>query len=320
MKKVKMLFVIYTNKCNSKCRTCDYWKITEDENKLKNDEIFETVKTLYDKGLETVLFTGGEPLVEARNLFELCEKIKKECSKVKLRLITNGLLLKKYKEEIKRYFDVVVLSFDAANDEEYKRNRGVYGYKLLTEGIKELKEEKAQIEIRLRTLVHRNNFKYLNEIIDAGKDTGANTISFLPVDIQSDIAFGGKTRNDSLDEKLFLRPEEVKEFEEIINNILVEKEELLKNGFIIENGENLKRVFMYYKDCLHDFKIKCSTPIHSITIDVSGNVSPCFFVDSVDNIKNKNIIDILNSDKYVEIEKEILSGCKKECKNCIGVL
>ena len=96
-KYVKIAYFLLTNNCNSKCTTCDYWK-NHDTADFKTEDILDIIKHLSEYGLDTVIFSGGEPLLD-KNIFNTCKEIRKSFPSIKLRLLTNGLLLDKYASE-----------------------------------------------------------------------------------------------------------------------------------------------------------------------------------------------------------------------------
>lgn len=316
MIKIKLLFVVYTERCNSRCSVCDYWKTKVDDNPIHDNEIIDTIDRLVVKGLETLIFTGGEPLLRAKELFKLCRQIKEKHPKLSIRLLTNGILLEKYIEEIQSIFDVVVVSFDAINREGYKRLRGVDGFEKVIRAIKILKASEVPIEIRLRTVVQKENYKHIPEIIDLAALTKVNTISFLPVDIKSDFSFG-RSGNKQEGKRFILNTDETEELEKIVQNILESKKHHIKSGLLVERGKDLLNVCKYYKNELKNFTESCNAPEYSVVLNSNGDVLPCFFIKQAGNIRESNIDEILNSQEFIRTKKAVLKGIKKECKQCV---
>jgi len=89
------LNLIVTYRCNSRCRTCNIWKVYLDDPKkasdeLKTDEIQQVLKSVKDDLLWLNL-TGGEPTLRA-DLTDLITYASEECRKLSvINFPTNGL-------------------------------------------------------------------------------------------------------------------------------------------------------------------------------------------------------------------------------------
>jgi len=117
--------LLLTENCQAKCITCDYWKSTW-ANAISTDIAVETINRLAQVGVRYLRFTGGEPLLR-RDLFQILEDAHSHKLK-RIRLQTNGLLLKKRAENINASpITHVTISLDAMG-EENDRLRGVSGY------------------------------------------------------------------------------------------------------------------------------------------------------------------------------------------------
>ena len=50
--------------CNSRCKTCTYWKnISRMKEDMKTDEVFNMLDEAYDAGMRGYYMFGGEPLI-----------------------------------------------------------------------------------------------------------------------------------------------------------------------------------------------------------------------------------------------------------------
>lgn len=302
---IDMLYIEYTKKCNSKCTTCNYWYNKHEEIIINDDEILNLISKLKD--LKVILFTGGEALLRAKELFGLARKIKKDFPNIELRILTNGLLVNKYINEISELFDTVVYSFDACNREMYKEIRGVDAFDIVVDSIKEIKKKNKKI--RLRCMVLDKNYKYLEEIIKLASDLEVNQISFLPVDTESTIGFERNNEKTNI-----INNVDINNLTKIINNILNNKE-IMNSNILTENGNNLKNVIKFYKNEV-DYK-ECNSPASSIVIQMNGDIKTCFFTNPIANIHNKDIKEIINSDNFKKIRKQAKCRKLKECKKCV---
>jgi len=132
-----------TERCNSRCVTCDVWKSEYIEKYAKTDitvqELTDIFHQLKDLGIKTIGFSGGEPLLR-KDIGELVRNAK-EITKAKVYVVTNGLLLeKRAKLLLESGIDHISVSIDGiglTNDEI----RGISGhYRKALRGIQKLAE------------------------------------------------------------------------------------------------------------------------------------------------------------------------------------
>jgi len=102
---------------------------------LSFEEIVTIVKCANELGINRVRLTGGEPLIR-KDLTELVGMLKRECVIEDLSLSTNGLLLSRYAEELKRNgLDRVNISLDTLRPTRYEEITRGGELKQVLEGI-----------------------------------------------------------------------------------------------------------------------------------------------------------------------------------------
>ncbi|MFX1371739.1 MAG: radical SAM protein [Promethearchaeota archaeon] len=152
-----------TLKCNSKCIHCgsSAGKIRSDE--LNTEEALSLVKDLRSCEYDGIALMGGEPFLRD-DWYELAQEIKKQ--KMKLTIVSNGLVIKNYIPKLKRLQpDCVSLSLDGAIPETHDYIRGIKGaYDKVLESIKLLQNE--DIPVSVITTVSKLNIKELKLIRD----------------------------------------------------------------------------------------------------------------------------------------------------------
>lgn len=99
---IKKLRYSLTDKCNLRCHYCMPLNQTFKDEKhfLSLDDSFDIIHDLYQRGVEEIRFTGGEPLMRS-SFSAIMDKICTIPFK-KRGLTTNGILLDKYFETLKR--------------------------------------------------------------------------------------------------------------------------------------------------------------------------------------------------------------------------
>ncbi len=84
--------LLITTRCNSKCLTCDSWKLTDHDYELSTDDYRHLAKEIAELGVPIVTIGGGEPLLRP-DLWEIVRFLK-EVGRI-VQLTTNGLTLRK---------------------------------------------------------------------------------------------------------------------------------------------------------------------------------------------------------------------------------
>lgn len=114
------LRISITNRCNLKCKYCHHDGIqTKSPYEITPNEIYTICKTAKSLGIERIRLSGGEPLVR-KDIIEIVEKIG-TLNFRELTITTNGVLLEKYAEDLKKAgLNRVNISFDTQNSEKFK--------------------------------------------------------------------------------------------------------------------------------------------------------------------------------------------------------
>jgi len=117
------LRVSLTDRCNLRCEYCMEEEATflPAENLLKKNELVWVVSTLVELGVKRVRLTGGEPLLR-RDLDEIVWSLKRLPGLEELTLTTNGILLDKWAEKLKKSgLDRLTISLDTLDPLVFKR-------------------------------------------------------------------------------------------------------------------------------------------------------------------------------------------------------
>lgn len=148
-----------TSRCNKNCKYC--FKFTKKELSLEKNK--KILKNLVERKVERIAWTGGEPYLY-EDLKELL-KLSKENNIINY-VNTNATLLNKdnLKENIE-YVDRLIISLDFLDDdlnEEFGIGKDYF--KHVSELLKIIKEIKPDIEIRINTVVFKNNINKLEDL------------------------------------------------------------------------------------------------------------------------------------------------------------
>src|SRR5215472_2978030 len=96
------------NQCNCRCVMCDIWKIRE-AHEMQIADMERLLRSFGQLGVRWVVFTGGEPQLNAR-LFDFARMLRSEG--VWVTLLTAGLLLEHQAEEVANNIDDLIVSLD----------------------------------------------------------------------------------------------------------------------------------------------------------------------------------------------------------------
>ena len=285
------LLIFYpTGRCNSQCLSCEWWKSTGD-GELSLEEIDSLSRMLRSIGTRTVVFSGGEPLLRS-DVFEIAKLFRRE--KMRVELLTSGVLLHHHIDNVARLFDRLTISLDAASPELYREIRGVDALGVIEAGVECLRAVVPNFPITARATIHRANFRELPRLVQKALDMKLDGISFLSADVSS-TAFGRQQPPPI--EELKLDDDEIREFRSIVEATIENFDRELHAGFIAESPAKLRRLPDYYSALIGNQPfpaIKCNAPWISAVVEANGDVRPCFFHDPIGNIRKTPLMRILH--------------------------
>jgi pyruvate formate lyase activating enzyme len=121
-------FVVFLQGCPLRCQFChnpDTWDVhtgTEYEPKQLVDEIIK-YKSYMEFSGGGVTFTGGEPLLQAEFILEVCKLLKPH--NISVALDTSGFIWNSFVNEVLEYTDIVLLDIKNYDKRVYERVTGV---------------------------------------------------------------------------------------------------------------------------------------------------------------------------------------------------
>lgn len=305
------------SRCNCRCVMCDIWKGNNNLQQLEEADIEKLLISLKTFKTKLVVMSGGEALMHP-NFFRLCDILRSR--KIKITILSTGLLLKKYAEEIIANTNEVIVSLDGSKEVHDKIRNIPDAFNKLKGGVAELKNLNKDYRVTARCVVQKANFNDLPYIVDAAHEIELDQISFLNADVSTDAFNRPYLWEDDKVNEVRLSRDEVDQFKEIIENLIKIHSKDFKNGFIAESPNKLRRFYNYYAAFhgLCDFPtVTCNAPWVSAVIEADGNVRPCFFHKIIGNIKNQNLVDILNSEDAIAFRNNLDIKANSTCKKCV---
>ncbi len=118
--------------CNCRCVMCDIWKANADKREISADDLERHVDAIRALRVQRVMLTGGEPLLH-RNLWTLCRQL--QALRIRVTLVTTGLLIETHAADIAAAVDTVVISLDGDRDAHDTIRRVKGGFDRIAKGV-----------------------------------------------------------------------------------------------------------------------------------------------------------------------------------------
>jgi len=305
------------SRCNCRCVMCDIWKANANKREISAEELEKHIHHFKNLGVREVVFSGGEALMHS-NLWKLCSLL--HGAKIKVTLLSTGLLLERNAEYILKHIDEIIISIDGSRPVHDAIRNIPNGFEKITAGVSVLKRMKPSLRITGRSVLQRHNFKDYIATVIAAKEMGLDQISFLAADI-STTAFNHENKmSDERISDIALNKDEVHELEVLLERSFVELNGDYDRKFIAESPAKMKKIVQYYKavNGLCEFPdTVCNAPWVSAVIESDGNVMPCFFHRPYGNIYQQDFLDIINSDAAIEFRRKLNVSTDEVCKKCV---
>ena len=300
------LAVLYlTERCNSKCITCDYWQTGTTDMAL--DLALRLARELPELGCQEVLLSGGEPLFhpEWQAILEAMA-----AAGLRVTLVSNGLLVPKYADTVATTVAELVLSLDGARPETYQAIRGVNGLEVVLEGAREMVRRGVPVVFRC-TLQH-GNFREIPELVELSRDIGAR-LSFLAVDTTTGEAFA---REGDWQRDMALSQDDCDELPRVIRAAM-------RTGSFdhVDGGAtSLFRLQRYFRAALGLEtwpEVRCNAPRFSVVVEPDGRLRPCYFLPEGGRIGEGPLRDTINAEGLRNLREEQRAGRRGECERCV---
>jgi MoaA/NifB/PqqE/SkfB family radical SAM enzyme len=309
-----ILVMMPHSRCNCRCVMCDIWKANNEKKELTREEIERHLPAFEKLKVREVVLSGGEALMH-HNLFTLCDLLRSR--KIKVTLLSTGLLLRKFVKEIVQGVDEVIVSLDGSRDVHNKIRNIPGAFEKLADGVRAIKELDPEFRITGRCVLQRYNFFDLPNIINSAKEIGLHQISFLPADVSTQ-AFnhlGSLEANN-----IALTEEEAGKFKIAIDQTIIDFEGLYLSNFIAESPQKMRRMPSYYLALLGKAKFEspqCNAPWVSAVLESDGRLMPCFFHKEYGNVLGNDFESVLNSKGAIKFRKDLNVKTNEVCRKCV---
>jgi MoaA/NifB/PqqE/SkfB family radical SAM enzyme len=311
LQSLPLVTLYLTERCNSRCVTCDYWRTGRADMSL--EAVTRLLPSLQQLRTRMVLISGGEPLIHPE-WAEIAQTLR--ASGLQLWLLTSGLSLVKHARRAAQLFNSITVSLDGTERATYTAIRGLDAFDNVCAGIQACAGAGAPVGIRVT--VQRSNYEQLPQFVTLARQLGAREISFLAVDVANPHAFG---RSDDFTNNLALREADLPVLEEILRAMEIGSAADFRSGFIAESPRKLRQLHQYFAAVcgLAAYPpVRCNAPEFSAVVGVKGDVQPCFFISGPADARVTDDIDsVLNRDSMLALRQSIRAGRREECTRCV---
>ncbi len=319
----RLMEICLTSKCNLRCIMCGGDKMQYS----LSDEEFEEALTLFPY-LQYLSIKGGEVFYDKR-LYRLLDKAKKE--RVKLEIITNGLLLNEYIiNSLIETSSNLAISIDSVDKKIYESIRLGAKFETLISNLELLNtirsKKKSSISTTLHMVVMKRNYKEIEKVIEFAHKYNFDHITLIP--IQMNKAEGENFFDYAIDNDII---NELADKRDYFFNLAKEHGILLhsrlpqKNFNKKKNECNVSKFDSYAKNfnCnekLMNNRIYCFLPFKRILIDAKV-YKPRYICKDLEyineDVKN-SIIKKWNSERMMEYRRNMIfrnkyNICSESC-------
>ena len=310
--KLKTMTFYTTNNCNLKCGYCWYLNKIQENSKIEFTVFKEILTEAIGLGLQSILFTGGEPLLN-KDFWEFIEFADK--NNLVISLETNGTLVSTegiYKLSSLNNLYIIATSLDYFNSTIHDSRRGLKGaFDKTTTFIKNIVERKIHNQVIYT--IDKSNCNGKNDIIqmiEFCESLDADSLKINPI-----VNF--KSSDKSINNDLFDVEDSI-QIERMIHDIKKEKQYGV-NFFI-----SLPCAFSNYSNSINNVLTPCDI-LNKVGLLPNGDISICGIGHNNEklvagNLFKQSLIDIWNHSELLtyiraNLDEEITDG--EACNICM---
>jgi radical SAM protein with 4Fe4S-binding SPASM domain len=263
-KKIKQIYFSLTNRCNLSCNHCSYNAQSASlDDTLSTEQVISIVDKIIKCNPDSIIFTGGEPLIRK----DFIEILKYTAKKYKgdINILTNGTFIDENNVKVlSLLLSNIDISLDGVDEESCSLVRGKGVFDRVIRSIKLLKKNDFNNTTLSMVLTGQNQF-LIDKFIDLNKELGTRPITraFLPI--------GRGEQN----------------------------KEVLMNQYRLRISKN-ETCSKVNQNALDDVKAcTCGAGHRELFIDFNGDVYPCSLLSS-QKFRIGNIRDIEDLNKHFE--------------------
>jgi len=304
------------NQCNCRCAMCDIWRIRE-ARQLTPADLEHQLASFRKMKVRWVAFSGGEAQLN-RYIFELAAMLRRE--KIRVTLLTAGLLLEDHAEEIASNIDDITVSLDGPARLHNAIRRVSGAFEKLAAGARAIRRLRPDMPMTARCTVQKANHLALCDTVQSARELGLNSISFLAADVTSSAFNRPEGWSFTQQSKVALDAHEVEQLAAEMERVITKYCSEEHTGFVAENSDKLRKIVAHFRAYLGQFEAVaplCNAPWVSAVIEASGDVRPCFFHPAFGNIHEGPLTEIVNSTAALQFRAKLDIATNPICRRCV---
>lgn len=309
---------IITSQCNCKCPFCELGvkNIYDPKKELSTERCFELIQELKKMRIKFLTLSGGEVFLR-KDIWKILEKLKQ--AEIKTAIVTNGLMLNSFSKSrikfLKNNLDSLIISLDSTIPKEHNKFRGMPKlFQLIMKGIEKF-QKNGYTNIVFESIIMRQNYKQIPELIKLTKQKRIKKIMFRPINIISN--FPNLSHSPNKDKFANYNVNEIIRYIDtgikVAKKLAVDTDLFFNKRWLIEYFKNLniKKGFFHDRVMGNYF---CFIPFIYIIINYNGDLLPCLLLKGKGNIM-KNKLE-LERNKSNSIRKRLAKRDFFEVCNC----
>lgn len=300
-----IIYGVINQRCNSKCRYCEYWRLSEYQEEMTIEQWKNALLSLKQYiGSYHIEFSGGEPFIKKGfvDLLEFCHE-----QNLKWGVTTNAYCLTEpvVKRVVAAHPFNINISIDAHIAEIHDYTRGVPG---ALEKVKKhlqflLEERKAQgqtFPVIIKPTVNAQNLHIISEMAEWVQQLGATAVNFQPID---------RWTPETYDE-LWISEDRMEELQTVAANLIEQK----RKGLPIMNSESLLQMWpAHFREEKAPATVgACRVGLRNYFIRTNGDVEVCWFFPPIGNVKYQSAREIWEGYEAQQ-RREETTHCDRLC-------
>ena len=315
-----VLVLMPHSRCNCRCVMCDIWKANRNGTEITAEQLAPHLDDLRKLNVQWVTLSGGEALMHS-NLWTLCRQLKE--LRIRITLLSTGLLLAKHAVDVVRWCDEVIVSLDGDQPVHDSIRNVPRAFERLAQGVAALRQQDGDYPVSGRCVLQRQNYHRLPRIVDAAHHVGLDQISFLAADVSTSAFNRPQGWEDERVADVALSRLETEQFAQLVEATIGTHAGDFESGYIAESPEKIRRLVQYYAALNGDGDfppVRCNAPWVSAVVEADGTVRPCFFHQALGNIQQQPLLDILNSPQAISFRRNLDMDDDPICRKCVCTL
>lgn len=300
-------------RCNCRCVMCDIWKETA-HSEIGVEELAAHLADIEKLSVRWVVFSGGEPLMHS-DLFRLADMLR--AKNIRVTLLSTGLLLKRYAEQIATRIDDVIVSLDGPPHIHDQIRRVPGAFLQLEQGVRAIHKLNPRYSISARCTIQKSNHGWPSETARIAHGLGLSSISFLAADLTSEAFNRAQPWEAGRQASVALTIEEVTTLEKDLYTL---DRDWYGSGFVAESAEKLARIGRHFRAQLGlcpPEAPRCNAPWVSAVVEANGTVRPCFFHPSIGSLKSHTLLQVLNGFEAQQFRATLDVASNAVCSRCV---